>query len=328
VAQAVKAKAGNLPVYWIQGQACTGCSVSLLNATYPDIAETLLDIISLKFHPNVMGIQGEGAIRVLNQAKTNPKIRGKFLLVVEGSVPTGEAGFYCTVGEHGDKPITIESWVKELGTEAKAVVSVGSCASFGGIPSAPPNPTSAKPVKEIIPKATVINIPGCPPHPDWMIGTIAHVILFGLPKLDKFSRPVMFFGSNKLIHENCERRAYFDKGEFAKKFSEDGCLYELGCKGPVTYSDCPTRAWNGGVNWCIRSGSPCIGCTEEDFPGETAAALYAKLPPAQVPGFPSINVTADKIGVGLGILTAAGILGHAVGRIATKGTSEKKGETP
>jgi hydrogenase small subunit len=98
--------------------------------------------------------------------------------------------------------------------------------------------------------------------------------------LDEHRRPKAFFGT--LIHENCPRRAYYDERKFAKKLSDPGCLYELGCKGPVTYADCPIRLWNNGVNWCVGSGAPCMGCVEPGFP-DLVSPLYEKMAQALLP---------------------------------------------
>jgi len=110
----------------------------------------------------------------------------------------------------------------------------------------------------------VINVPGCPPHPDWMVGTLVHLILYGLPKLDENRRPTLFYGS--LLHENCPNYSFYIHQKFAKNLSEEGCLVKQGCKGPLTYADCPLRHWNGGVNWCIGASAPCIGCVQMEFP--------------------------------------------------------------
>jgi hydrogenase small subunit len=166
-----------------------------------------------------------------------------------------------------------------------AILAVGTCASFGGIPAGGTNPSNCVTVRKMMEvkgiKKPLINIPGCPPHPDWIVGTVASIVLNGLPgpnDLDDNLRPKAFFG--KLIHENCPRRAYFDEGKFAKKFGEEGCLYELGCKGPITHADCPTRRWNGGTNWVIGAGSPCLGCTQPEF---MSLPYYEKVTDIQLP---------------------------------------------
>ncbi len=285
VVRAMLENPGNPPVIWLQGQSCSGCSVSTLNNVYPDIAKVLTEIISLEFHPTVMASAGDQAIKVLDDALMNQK--GKFILVVEGSIPTQADGAYCTVGEKGGKPVTIYDWTVKLGNASQAVLNVGTCSAYGGIPAGTPNPTGAKAVRDILPNATMINIPGCPPHPDWVIGTIAHVLLFGLPELDSELRPTVFF--KNVIHENCERRAYFEQGTFAKDYSEEGCLFELGCKGPIAHCDVSLRGWNNGVNWCVRSGGPCYACTEPTYPDHEGAGLYGVLDKSSILGIPWIK---------------------------------------
>jgi hydrogenase small subunit len=290
IAQAITESPGHPPVIWFQGQGCTGCSVSTLNAAYPEIAQVLTEIISLEFHATVMASAGEPALKVLEDSLQNQK--GKFILVVEGAIPTAAAGAYNTMGEKLGKPITALDWVTQLGNSAKAVINVGTCSAFGGIPAAKPNPTGAKAVKEILPQATMINLPGCPPHPDWIIGTIAHVLLYGLPELDDQNRPKVFFSG--LIHENCERRFYFENGQFAQDFGDEGCLFELGCKGPISHCDVSIRGWNGGVNWCCRSGGPCIGCTEPTYPDHGGQGLYGMLDKPSILGIPWRKAEAPK----------------------------------
>ncbi len=290
VLAAVKAKAGNLPVIWLQGQSCAGCSVSLLNTVKPDIASLITETISLEFHPNVMATAGEQALKIMSDAAANKK--GKFVLVVEGSIPVAKKGAYSTMGHKkgGDK--TALDWVKELGNSAMAILSVGTCSAFGGIPAGKGNVTKAKAVSEILPEATIINIPGCPSHPDWIVGTIAHTLLYGIPKLDEKKRPTMFFA--KVVHEQCERRADFEDGKFAAGFGEDGCLLELGCKGPDAYCDSPVRKWNNKVNWCVEAGSPCIGCCSPDYPDHGGDGLYGKLPLDKVKEIPWDAVAKAK----------------------------------
>jgi len=229
---------------------------------------------------------GESVIQILRE--TSQQKKGSYILVMEGAIPTAQGGIHGFIGEEDGKEITILSRVESLGRNALAVIALGTCASFGGIPAGNPNPTNCLSVQEVFKAAKidtpVINIPGCPPHPDWFVGTVASTLLLGLPKpedVDEHGRPKAYFGA--LIHENCPRRAYYDEGKFAKKLGDPGCLYEMGCKGTVTYADCPIRLWNGGVNWCIGSGSPCIGCVEPGFP-DIVSPLYEKIAEANLPG--------------------------------------------
>ncbi len=320
LAKAVPA-AGNPPVLWIQGASCTGCSISLLNSAQPGVKEILTEIISLKFHPNVSAAAGDLALKVIEETESS----GKYYLVVEGAVPTKDGGIYCTVGERDGKPVTFLERVKELGKRAAAVLAVGTCAAFGGIPAAKPNPTGCKGVSEVLKEAgidtPVVNIAGCPPHPDWMVGTLAHILLFNeIPELDQFGRPKVFYG--KLVHDNCPRRQYFDNSKFAKNFSEEGCLLEIGCKGPMAHCDSFDRHWNNGTSWCIKAGAPCIACTEKGFPG-CAEPFYERM--KGVP-LPNITASADAIGGILGAAVAVGIGAHLIGNIATGRIGKKDHE--
>jgi hydrogenase small subunit len=280
-----------LPVVYLQTAACSGCAVTMLNSASPTIKNLLIDQITpgvhinLRFHPVIMAGAGELAIETLENTARQKK--GEYVLVVDGAVPMATEAVYGAVGERNGKPVTMLQRVTELARDALAVIAIGTCASFGGIAAATPNPTGCVSVRKALEangiKQSLINVPGCPPHPDWFTGTVAGVILNGLPKaedLDDFLRPKAFYG--KLIHENCPRRAYFDEGKFAKKFGMEGCLYELGCKGPITYSDCPLRRWNSGTNWVIGCGAPCNGCTQPEFPDQTSP-FYEKLVDVELP---------------------------------------------
>ena len=272
------------PVVWLQGASCTGCSVSVLNAVSPKFQNLLLDELvpgqqlNLIFHATIMAGQGEPVIEVLKDTEKNRK--GGYILIVEGAVPTAENGNYGSIGEKDSRHLTIQQSVEEMGENALLVIALGTCATFGGIPSARPNPTLCKGVKTIFNekgiKTAVVNIPGCPVHPDWFVGTISVVLFSGADalELDDLARPKLFYGS--LIHENCPRRADFDKGKFAEKLGDPGCLYKLGCKGHYTYADCPLRQWNNGLNWCVKAGSPCLGCVEPEFPDGTSP-MYEKI---------------------------------------------------
>ncbi len=292
-----KAKVQEIPVVWIQTGTCTGCSVSVLNSVSPNIKNVLIDEIlpgkhiNLKFQATVMAGEGEAVIKVLEDI--SKKGKDSYLLVVEGAIPTKDNGIYGTLGEKNGKPLPMTIWVEELAKNAMAIVALGTCAAFGGIAAGAPNPGGYVGTDSFLKSRRItkplINVPGCPPHPDWFVGTVASVLLQGLPKaeeLDEFKRPKAFYG--KLIHENCPRRAYFDEGKFARKFGEPGCLNELGCKGPVTYADCPLRMWNHGTNWCIGAGSPCIGCCEPGFP-DLMAPFYQKLTDVALPSIGGVQ---------------------------------------
>ena len=254
------------PVLWIQGQGCSGCSVSLLNNVDPSIADVLLKVISLQYHPTVMASEGETALE--NLYHIAEKYKGKFSLAIEGAIPMAANGKYCNFGELNHKEITMVDIVKDLGAKAGSVLAVGTCAAYGGIPAAEGNQTGATGVMDFFHiyhiKTPVVNIPGCPSHPDWIVGSIVHLLTKGLPELDDDGRPVVFFGEN--IHDNCPRVKEYDAGEMSEKLSDaKGCRMDLGCKGPDTYADCYKRKWNSGMNWCVDN-AVCIGCVEPGFP--------------------------------------------------------------
>jgi len=274
-----------IPAIWLQGQACSGCSVSLLNAASPTVRNALLDCLvpgkhlSLLFHMTIMAGQGQPVLKVLKE--TSAKKKDGYVLVAEGSFPSKDGGAYSTLGEQAGRPIPMVDLAAELASNAMAVVAVGTCAAFGGIPAGAPDVTGTRSIgavmKEKAVRKPLINIPGCPPHPDWFLGTVVHVMLRGLPgpnDVDELGRPLVFYG--KLIHETCPRRPDFDAARFAKKFGDQGCLLKIGCRGPYTYADCPTRMWNHGVNWCVGNGAPCNGCVEPEFP-DKFSPLFQKL---------------------------------------------------
>ena len=176
----------------------------------------------------------------------------------------------------GGEPFTDQ--VSRAAKKAKAVIAYGTCASFGGIPASENNPTGACGVAEYLKSAgistPVISLPGCPAHPDWLVGSLLYTLRFGLPKLDEFNRPVMFFG--KLLHDQCPRFADYEREKFATTFSDEGCLFRLGCMGPNTHTDCTLRLWNTRTNSCIKAGAPCIGCTMPNFSAKASFPFYRK----------------------------------------------------
>lgn len=328
-----KAAAGKTPIIWLQGQGCSGCTVSLLNSREPTAAEIILDILSIRFHPTVMASAGELALSTIDE--TMEKANGNYVLVVEGAIPTKEDGKFCIIGEREGKEITMVDEVKRVAANALAVLAVGTCATYGGIPAANKVNTGASGVSEVLPDTPVVNIPGCPAHPDWMVGTIVKLLLFGKEEvvagLDANGRPKEFYGT--LIHDNCPRRHWFEAGKFVEDFNDPDqqelCLLLKGCKGPATYADCPLRKWNDAINFCIDNNHPCQGCVQPEFYAEFAP-LYVKPEDVAIPGIAGYEVSADRIAAVLGIATAVGIGVHLVGQIATgrfgKGGPSEGGE--
>lgn len=270
-------------VIWLQFQECTGCTESLLRAEHPTLEKLILELVSLDYHETLMAAAGHQAEEARKAAMAANK--GQFILVVEGAIPTKDAGIYCKIGGR-----TAIDLVKESAADAAAVIAIGSCASWGGMPSTTPNPTGASPLHEILGKP-VLNIPGCPPNPYNFLSTVVHFLTFGkLPDLDDKGRPRFAYG--RLIHENCERRAHFDAGRFAVQFGDEGhrkgyCLYKLGCKGPETWANCPQILFgDAGIGtWPVGTGHPCIGCTEKgvgfEKPIHALAELLTVTPPTQ-----------------------------------------------
>jgi hydrogenase small subunit len=258
--------AGRQPVLWLQGLSCTGCSISLLNSAEPGPAQVLTRFISMRFHANLSASSGAVSMDVINRTIAE----GGYLLVVEGAVPATMPKA-CIIG---GEPFGTQ--LARAAGNAKAIVALGTCAAFGGIPAAEHNPTGAVSVVEFLRKAgsqkPLIALPGCPTHPDWLVGTLVHVLKFGLPQLDAEGRPVMFY--KRLVHDQCPRFADYEREKFAQSYTDDGCLFKLGCLGPITHADCTNRGWNSGVNSCIRAGAPCVGCASKEFAAKTAFPIY------------------------------------------------------
>jgi len=293
-----------LPVVWFHFQECTCCSESFIRSSHPIVSDIILDTISLDYTETLQAAAGKQAEEALHQ--TMEKYKGQYLMLVEGSVPTGADGVYCCIG--GRSALDI---VKEAAAGAKAIIAWGSCASNGCIQAARPNPTGATPIHEILSGTPIINVPGCPPIAEVMAGTVVHLLAFDrIPQLDGLGRPKAFY--SRRVHDTCYRRPNYDAGLFVETFDDENakrgyCLYKVGCRGPVTYNACGVMRWNGGVSYPIQSGHGCIGCSEAKFWDN--GPFYQHL--ASFPGF-GIETTADTVGLWVGAATAAGIAAHAV----------------
>jgi hydrogenase small subunit len=315
-------------VIWLHFQECTGCTESLLRTAHPDLGSLILDLVSIDYHETLAAAAGHQVEEALHAAVAREK--GKYILVVEGAIPRKDDGVYCIVG--GKKATDT---LKALSADAAAIIAIGSCASWGGVPSAAPNPTDAVGVKEILPEAfkagKIVNLPGCPANPYNLLGTVLQYATFKtLPKLDDKARPL--FAYARVIHDDCPRRAHFDNGRFAQAFGDPGhnagwCLYKLGCKGPQTHANCSLLHFCEVPGaWPIGIGHPCIGCTEQGIVFNVP--IYKNLDiekPTAPMAYPAINpehgvVSTSSIAVGVGGAVIGALVGAGV--VASKKISD------
>lgn len=243
---------------WLELTGCSGNIISLLDGSNPDFKYLISQMTSFIYSNSLLVSEGQFAMEQLFQAQESD-----FILAVEGAVATKNNGLYNIIGRFNNEWITALDAVKILGEKATHVIAVGACASHGGVSAARPNPAECVSVQSVLSRK-VIKLPGCPCHPDWFMGTLAHILLYGEPELDRWDRPLLFYST--LIHDRCPRRSYFDQGIFAEKLGDKTCMFKLGCRGPVTPIDCPTRQWNQYVNWPVKDDTPCIGCAQFGFP--------------------------------------------------------------
>ncbi len=312
-----------VPVVWIELQDCAGNSEALLRSSAPTVDDLLFDVLSLEFQETLQAAAGFDADRQLEEAVHT--FKGKYLLFVEGAIPMALDGQYGTIGASGE---TFYDHLIRMSKDAAAIVAVGTCATFGGVPAAAPNPTGAVGVMDIVKGKPIVNIPACPANPANMVGVILHFVLTGqIPELDSLFRPKFAFGYR--IHDNCERRAHFDAGEFVEEWGDEGaknnfCLYKVGCKGPMTFNNCSIIRYNDGANWPVGVGRGCIGCSEPDFWDKYAyerpmANARIKAPTG------GVEKTVDEFGLGLLTAAAVGIGVHAIASVvAGKKSDENK----
>lgn len=313
--EAVAAEVGRArrpSVIWLHMQDCTGCSETLLRTSQPDLAELLFHVISLDYHETLMAASGYQAEAALHEAmKEN---HGRYVLVVEGSIPEKERGIYAKIGGK-----TATELLAEAAEGAAAIIAMGSCSSWGGVPSTMPNPTGAAGVDHFVLDKPIVNLPGCPPNPYVLLAVVLQYARYGtLPALDLYKRPKFAF--DRVIHEHCPRRAHFDAGRFAQAFGDDGhrqgwCLYQLGCKGPMTHAACSTRHFNEMEDvWPIGIGATCIGCTEPKVAFESPLFEVVQIRAATPPDtYPPIESAAGRltpaataaVGFGVGAVVGA-----------------------
>jgi hydrogenase small subunit len=327
----------NKKLVWLRGSGCGGCTASLLNGGNPDVLAALEKIkLEPAYHDELMLQQGvfvDGSPAGDSNHNSNVMLRelmdaGGYVLVVEGAIPDGPegSGRYCMSGAVPFKQIFIDA-----ARGASCIVAAGTCASYGGISrslevaeAAGVSFSGTSRINGAMARYglenKVINVPGCPTHPEWLLLVLADVMAGREVELDTYGRPKAFFGAT--VHDSCPRRGAFDRAARDREFSDGNCLYGLGCKGPLAYADCPTRQWNGAVSMCTRAGGPCIACVEPGFP-DAFMPFFSKAESKEI--MADLNVdAAARIIVGAAAV-GAGI--HAVKRLAIgeSGRDDEKG---
>lgn len=294
---------------WLEFQDCAGNTESFLRASHPTVADLVLDTISLNYHETIMAAAGAQAEAARDETVRQNK--GNYIALVEGSIPGDADSGYCTIGGRSALDIA-----REVCGNALATIAVGTCASYGGIPAARPNPTRALSVADAVPGVkNLINMSACPANAENITALLVYYLtLKQWPPLDRYRRPLFAYG--KSIHDNCERRAHFDAGQYVEAWGDEAhrhghCLYKMGCKGPATSQNCPNVRWNEHTNWPIGCGHPCIGCAEPNF-WDVMTPFYQKLP--DVAGVDT-DRWLDTVGLGATGVVAAGVIAHGIGEV-------------
>ncbi|MHB1023814.1 MAG: hydrogenase small subunit [Acidobacteriaceae bacterium] len=291
---------------WLEFQDCAGNTESMLRSSHPTVEDVVLETLSWEYHETIMAGYGKAAEAALQRVVREEK--GKYLVVVEGAIPTADDGVYCTIG--GRTALDI---AREVCSNSAANIAVGACAWDGGLVRANPNPTGALGLHEAIPGIHVINLPGCPHNAANTAAVLVHYLTFGeMPELDPYNRPLFAYGH--IIHDQCERRAHYDAGRYVQEWGDEGhrkgwCLYKMGCKGPEATYNCPTVRWNDSTSWPVKAGHGCIACASPRF-WDTKSPFYDRLP--HPPGF-GVDVTVGEIGWTVVGAVAAATAAHGVG---------------
>jgi hydrogenase small subunit len=325
-ARALAARKLKPSVIWLHFQECTGCTESLLRTSHPAVAELILDLVSLDYHETLFAAAGGQAERALENALRENA--GKYVLVVEGAIPTKDNGIYCKIGDR-----TALEIVRRAAAGAGAIIAIGSCASWGGVASADPNPTGATGVPMLLAGTRVVTIPGCPANPYNFLGTVLQYATYGtLPELDEKGRPK--FAYARTIHEHCPRRPHFDAGRFVQRYGDEGhrlgyCLYRLGCKGPATHANCSVLQFGEVIDaWPIGIGHPCYGCTEQKLAFRAAlhqtVDIDRPMPPDTYPPIRSRQGRVSPVATAVAGLVGGALVG--AGFMASRKLGEKPSE--
>lgn len=295
-------------VFWLAGMSCDGCTIAVVGATQPSVESLLTGSLpgvpQVILHHTAVNVEaGEPFVEALRRAWRG-ELGAPYVVVYEGSVadetragPHG--GYWAALGEEVDeatgqaRQVPTAEWLRRLAPSAAAVVAIGTCATWGGIPAAYHNVTGAMSVMDYLGPdyrsalgLPVVNVPGCSPVGDNFTETVAAVLLFlqglgPLPEFDELGRPAWLFGET--VHRHCVRAGYYEEGVFADEYGDRECLVEIGCWGPVVNCNIASRGAINHVGGCMNVGAACIGCTMPGFP-DKFAPFYKRPPGTLVSG--------------------------------------------
>ncbi len=287
-------------VFWLAGMSCDGCSIAVVGATNPSVESLLAGAVPalpkvLLHHPVLSVEAGHEFVRNFELAWQG-QLADPYVVVYEGSIADERiaaktGGYWAALGvekvDGQNRPVPTAEWLTRLAPGAAAVIAIGTCATWGGVPAAFGNVTGAMSLMDFLGAdyrsafgLPVINIPGCAPIGDNFMETVAAVLLFlqglgPLPEFDELGRPAWLFGQT--VHRGCGRAGYYEEGEFAREYGDQECLVEIGCWGPVVNCNIVDRGAINHMGGCMRAGGVCIGCTMPGFPDRFSP--FYKMPP-------------------------------------------------
>jgi hydrogenase small subunit len=292
--------------FWFAGMSCDGCTVSVTGAQAPSVESLLLGahpgLPRVILHHPVVNVESGPNYLYAHELALQGKLDGPYVIILEGSI-TDETralqtgGYWSGQGEEPWGPdgemrtVSTDEWIARLAPNAAAAIAIGTCATWGGIPSADGNATGAMSLMDFLGKdyqsafgVPVVNIPGCAPIGDNFTETVAAVLYFlqgfgPLPEFDELGRPAWLFGET--VHRHCVRGAYYEEGVYAQEFGDPECLVEIGCWGPVVNCNITSRGAINHVGGCMNSGGACIGCTMPGFP-DKFTPFYKRPPGSKV----------------------------------------------
>lgn len=292
--------------FWLAGMSCDGCSIAVVGATNPSVESLLSGTVAgmpkVVLHHSVLSVEaGEEFVHPYKLAEKG-ELGAPYVVIYEGSIADeriaqATGGYFSAMGvenlgadANGDeriRPIPTAEWLKRMAPGAAAVLAIGTCATWGGVPAAAGNPTGSMSVMDFLGRdyrsafgLPVINVPGCSPVGDNFTETVAMILLFlqgmtPLPEFDDLGRPAWLF--SETVHQLCVRAGFYEEGTFAEKYGDKECLVEVGCWGPVVQCNITRRGAINGLGGCMNTGGICIGCTMPGFPD--AFAPFYKKPP-------------------------------------------------